>query len=346
MHHPVALGLGIASRCMDDELLEVWYPVVFGGSCGPLIREIATVLALDTAPDCARIDIDGKALSSLADLCGNHDRLTEAAIVQRLANSNTKVQAVLLNRDGAIRGVADAYLKLHLLSLRLALPNTLNLDGIFAALPNIAWTSEGPCRLEQLPMKRLEARLRGQTLQVNSVDKFPRMTDYVMPDGVRIADASRVRLGAYLGHGVTIMHEGFVNFNAGARGPGMIEGRLSQGVLMGEDSDLGGGASTMGTLSGGGNTVISIGRQCLVSANAGIGISLGDRCTVEAGLYITAGMPVEVLDEHRKFITTVRARELSGGSDMLFIRNATTGRVECRTNSRAISLNPELHDSQ
>jgi 2,3,4,5-tetrahydropyridine-2-carboxylate N-succinyltransferase len=178
---------------------------------------------------------------------------------------------------------------------------------------------------------------------VHCLDKFPRMTDYVIPTGVRIADASRIRLGAYLGEGTTVMHEGFVNFNAGAIGPNMVEGRISQGVIVGEHTDLGGSSSTMGTLSGGGNIKVSIGRYCLIGANAGTGISLGDRCTIEAGLYITAGTVVDVIDEDGNRVRTAKARELSGLSDMLFIRNSRTSKVECRTNRAAIKLNEQLH---
>ena len=184
---------------------------------------------------------------------------------------------------------------------------------------------------------------RGETLTVHSVDKFPRMTDYVVPIGVRIADTARVRLGAYIGEGTTVMHEGFINFNAGTEGPGMVEGRISAGVFVGSGSDLGGSSSTMGTLSGGGNIVISLGRECLLGANAGIGIPLGDRCTVEAGLYITAGTKVVMLDEQGEAVQTIKARELAGKSDLLLRRNSTTGAVECLTNKSAVELNEELH---
>ena len=189
----------------------------------------------------------------------------------------------------------------------------------------------------------MKQRLTGQTLHIYSVDKFPRMVDYVVPGGVRIADASRIRLGAYLGEGTTVMPSGQINFNAGAIGPSMIEGRISQGVTVGAGSDLGGGASTMGTLSGGGNTVISIGRNCLIGANAGTGIPLGDGCTIAAGLYVTLGTTVDVVDEQRTLIRTVKARELAFGNDMMFVRNGTTGRLECRTNRRTIELNQALH---
>lgn len=250
---------------------------------------------------------------------------------------------VRLNADEAISSTAEAYLKLHLLSHRLTLPNTLNLDGIFAHLPNLAWTSAGPVEADKLSDALIAARVKGEHLEVMSIDKFPKMVNYVMPGGVRIADASRIRLGAYLGDGTTVMHEGFVNFNAGAMGPNMVEGRISQGVIIDEGTDLGGSASTMGTLSGGGNITITLGKNCLIGANAGTGIPLGDRCTIEAGLYITAGTVVSLVDETGEEIRKVKARELAGGSDMLFIRNSQNGQVLCRTNRQAIELNEALH---
>jgi len=260
-----------------------------------------------------------------------------------LAQTDARLTAVRLDADAEIRSTAEAYLKLHLLSHRLALPNSLNLSGIFAHLPNVAWTTAGPVAVVELPAAIRRARLSGAHLEVMAVDKFPKMTNYVVPTGVRIADASRIRLGAYLGEGTTVMHEGFVNFNAGALGPNMIEGRISQGVTVGAHSDLGGSSSTMGTLSGGGEIVISIGESCLIGANAGTGIPLGDRCTIEAGLYITAGTRVSVQDETGREVKVVKARELAGGSDMLFIRNSANGRIECRSNRRAIELNEQLH---
>ena len=260
-----------------------------------------------------------------------------------LLEADQPLTAVQLPADEAISDTAQAYLKLHLLSHRLTLPNTLNLDGIFAHLPNLAWTSIGPVEPDLLTETLLSARLRGEHIEVMSLDKFPKMVNYVMPTGVRIADASRIRLGAYLGDGTTVMHEGFVNFNAGAIGPNMVEGRISQGVIIGEGTDLGGSSSTMGTLSGGGEIKITIGKNCLIGANAGTGIPLGDRCTIEAGLYITSGTVVSVEDEHGEAVRKVKARELAGSSDMLFIRNSQTGQVVCRTNRQAIALNEALH---
>lgn len=236
-------------------------------------------------------------------------------------------------------GTADAYLRLHLLSHRLVKPHDVNLDGIFGALPNVAWTSVGPIDPANLTAVQLKARANGIALQVFSVDKFPRMTDYVAPSGVRVADADRVRLGAHLAEGTTVMHEGFVNFNAGTLGHSMVEGRISAGVVVGDGSDVGGGSSIMGTLSGGGSEVISIGERCLLGANAGIGISLGDDCTVEAGLYVTAGTLVTLPDGE-----VVKGRDLSGANGLLFRRNSKTGTVEALQRSGSwAGLNAALH---
>jgi 2,3,4,5-tetrahydropyridine-2-carboxylate N-succinyltransferase len=239
--------------------------------------------------------------------------------------------------------VEDAYLKLHMLSHRLVKPHGTDLTGIFGLLPNVAWTDEGPIDLSELAERQLSARLKGKVLEVASVDKFPKMTNYVVPEGVRIAHSARVRLGAYLGAGTTVMHEGFINFNAGTAGPGMVEGRISAGVMVGKGSDLGGGCSTMGTLSGGGNMIISVGEECLIGANAGLGIPLGDRCTIEAGLFITAGTKVTVLDDAKQAVETTAARYLAGRADLLFRRNSQSGSVECLTNKTAIELNESLH---
>ena len=214
---------------------------------------------------------------------------------------------------------------------------------MFICWVSVLHTNKGAVDLSELSGKQLEARINGELLAVKSVDKFPPMTDYVVPSGVRIAATSRVRLGAYVGEGTTIMHEGFVNFNAGTEGTSMVEGRISAGVMIGEGSDLGGGCSTMGTLSGGGNMIISVGANCLLGANAGIGIPLGDRCTVEAGLYITAGTKVMMLDDQNNAVETIKARDLAGKSDLLFRRNSVNGQVECKTNKTAIELNEELH---
>jgi 2,3,4,5-tetrahydropyridine-2-carboxylate N-succinyltransferase len=252
------------------------------------------------------------------------------------------VTTVIEDLDSPPADVADAYLRLHLLSHRLVRPHGLSLDGIFGVLPNVAWTSLGPVDIEQVPAARERARAKGVNLMVLGVDKFPRMVDYVIPSGVRIADADRVRLGAHLAEGTTVMHEGFCNYNAGTLGASMVEGRISAGVVVGDGSDVGGGASIMGTLSGGGSQVISIGERCLLGANAGIGISLGDDCVVEAGLYITAGTRVTLPDGE-----VVKALELSGASNLLFRRDSTTGTVHALQRSGSWGgLNAALHAGQ
>ena len=251
-----------------------------------------------------------------------------------------KVTVTIESIDKPATDAVDAYARLHLLSRREVKPHEVNLDGVFGLLSNVAWTSAGPVVPGKVDALRAAVAAHGHDLHVTSVDKFPRMTDYVVPDGVRIADADRVRLGAHLADGTTVMHEGFVNFNAGTLGPSMVEGRISAGVVVGAHSDLGGSASIMGTLSGGGTEVISVGEQCLIGANAGIGISLGDNCTVEAGLYITGGTKITLPDG------SVRpGRELSGESGLLYRRNSVTGTVEAVSSDGAkwSGLNAELH---
>ena len=247
--------------------------------------------------------------------------------------------SLVIDTDAAPADSADAYLRLHLLSHRLMKPRSMNLDGIFGHLQNVAWTDRGPVAVDAIESVQWNLARKGRPLTVHGVDKFPRMVDYVVPSGVRIADASRVRLGAYLSAGTTVMHEGFCNFNAGTLGASMVEGRISQGVIVGDGSDIGGGASIMGTLSGGGKEMVTIGERCLLGANAGIGISLGDDCVVEAGLYVTAG--TVVLDPDG---TPVKAKFLSGQSGLLYRRNSLTGAVE--TSMRKGSwggLNADLH---
>lgn len=238
------------------------------------------------------------------------------------------------------KDTADAWLRLHLLSHRLIRPHQANLDGIFGLLANVAWTSAGPCPPEKVDELRLLERAAGRHLAVYGVDKFPRMTDYVVPAGVRIADADRVRLGAHLAAGTTVMQKGFVNFNAGTLGTSMVEGSISSGVVVGEGSDIGAGASIMGTLSGGGQIVISVGERSLVGANAGIGIALGDDCVVEAGCYVTAGSKVLLTETGE----VVKAATLSGASNVLFLRNSVTGALEARPRTgKGITLNAALH---
>ena len=275
-----------------------------------------------------------------ADSCPPNQRNNLAAHAHD-ARRGVEIIAVVTEIDTAAapQDAADVYLRLHLLSHRLAKPRTLNLDGAFGLLANVAWTSIGPVALDVVEEVREALRRKGEHLTVHGVDKFPRMTDYVVPSGVRIADASRVRLGAHLAEGTTVMHEGFCNFNAGTLGASMVEGRISAGVIVGNGSDIGGGASIMGTLSGGGKEMITVGERCLLGANSGLGISLGDDSIIEAGLYITAGTLVRLPDA-----TTVKARELSGVSNMLFRRNSTTGTVEAVTRTGSWGgLNAALH---
>ena len=266
------------------------------------------------------------------------DGLESLATADPARRVRAVVRLVEVDLDAAPADAPDAYLRLHLLSHCLVRPNTINLDGIFAALPNVVWTSAGACAVDGFEQTRLRLRAAGH-VAVYGVDKFPRMTDFVVPVGVRIADADRVRLGAHLSPGTTVMHEGFCNFNAGTLGTSMVEGRIVQGVVVGDGSDIGAGASIMGTLSGGGTERVSIGERCLVGANGGIGIALGDDCVVEAGLYVTAGTKVTLPDG-----SVVKARDLSGSSNILLIRNSVTGAVEARSRTGSgIALNAALH---
>ncbi len=308
----MAWGAGLTTEAADGTTLDVWYRWFGWGEFG------------DDEMVKAYPDLDVQ-----LGMREQHDDLRN--VVVRPIRLSVDV-------DAAPSSAADAYLRLHLLSGRLAQPHSLNMDGIFGALNNAVWTNLGPVAVPELDDVRLRVKQAGQVLHVHGVDKFPRMLDYVVPSGVRIADASRVRLGAHLADGTVVMHEGFCNFNAGTLGTSMVEGRISAGVVVGDGSDVGGGASIMGTLSGGGTETISIGERCLLGANAGIGISLGDDCAVEAGLYITASTPVLTPDG------VVKARELSGISGTLFIRDGQTGKVIARPRTKSWGeLNDALH---
>jgi len=286
-------------------------------------------------PALGRLPSTAAAPHELASLTGTQENAADRGV-------RLDVSVCDIDLDEPPTGVVDAYLRLHLLSHRLVRPHGTNLAGVFAILNNVAWTTAGPVDPAQLPAVRLRFRAAGEWLGVHGLDKFPRMTDYVVPTGVRIADADRVRLGAHLAAGTTVMHEGFVNFNAGTLGSSMVEGRISAGVVVGDGSDVGGGASIMGTLSGGGAEVISLGRGCLVGANAGLGISLGDGCVVEAGLYVTAGTRVCLPDGE-----VVKARELSGADNLLLRRNSQTGAVQALPRSGTWGgLNAALHAHQ
>ena len=272
----------------------------------------------------------------------------EKTEIENLDNIETNKEIIKLswnqdNLDEPVDGVVSAYLKLHLLSYKFVKPNSINLDGLFSSLPNIAWTNQGPVSLDEIDGKLLESKTSSNNLYIRSLDKFPCLTDYIIPKNVRIADASRVRLGAYLSPGTTVMHEGFVNFNAGTLGKAMIEGRISAGVVIGDNSDLGGGCSTMGTLSGGNNIKISVGKNCLLGANSGIGIPLGDNCTVEAGLYITSGTKIQLHDIEGNPSMIKKGLELANSSDLVFLRNSINGMVIAKPNKKSIQLNSQLH---
>lgn len=336
-----AFGIGIGTQNNQGEWLEVFYqqPVITPDS--GLMEVARNVLGYQGGNQA--MAVTPEKLKSLADGLRQIGQIDQSTLAGKAAESQRPVVITLLDTDDTASSTPEVYLKLHLISSRQARPHELKLDGIFGLLPNLAWTSEGAVDLNELSDRQLKTRLQGRTLEVKSVDKFPQMTDYVVPKGVRIADTARVRLGAYVGEGTTVMHEGFINFNAGTEGKSMIEGRISAGVMIGEGSDLGGGCSTMGTLSGGGNIIISVGENCLIGANAGIGIPLGDRCKVEAGLYITAGTKVALLDDNNELVEVLKARDLASKPDLLFRRNSQTGAVECRSHKTAIELNEELH---
>ena len=314
------IATGIASTSLDGEILAIRYTeIVSMNSRKDKFESLNSLYQ--------QMEKEGSDFTKLSKKEGQILKEREKLIVHKISE------------DTPVENVKDAYLKLHLLSMKLVKPNTINLEGIFSALPNVAWTNQGPIHPNDLEKLRPEY----DSLYIRSLDKFPCLTDYVIPNGVRIADASRVRLGAYLSEGTTIMHEGFVNFNAGTLGPSMIEGRISAGVVIGKNSDLGGGCSTMGTLSGGNDVKISVGEDCLLGANSGLGIPLGDRCIVEAGLYLTGGSKVEMLNSDNELTETVKASTLSGKDDLLFIRNSLTGAIQCKPNGKSVILNETLH---
>ena len=339
-----AFGLGVGHQNSDDQWLDTYYPKALCRPDPAVVSIIADVFDWDGSNLTREITADDlddflEALEDSDD--GDAEGLLKA--LTPLAGTEQLLVICVLATDEKPQTVPEVYLKLSMISMRKIQPHGTNLDGVFGLLPNIAWTSQGPIDVKELAHAQTRARAYGEVLTVHSVDKFPRMTDYVVPHGVRIGDASRIRLGAHLGEGTTVMHEGFINFNAGTLGVSMIEGRISAGVVVGDGSDLGGGSSTMGTLSGGGNIIISVGEQSLLGANAGLGIPLGDRCTIESGLYLTAGSKVKLLDKEGKAVGTVKARELANKDDLLFRRNSLTGEIECLANKSAVAHNDELH---
>ena len=310
-----AFGVGVASVNSDNQIIEARF----------LKAELS--------------QIDEKQIA------GTIDSLISQDLIRKISTKKISIQISL---DAAPKDVADVYLRLHLLSMRKVKPNQINLDGVFGILPNLIWSSIGPCQLENFEIVRAELLAKYPAIAFYGVDKFPRMIDYVIPDGVRIADGNRVRLGAYLSSGTTVMHEGFVNFNAGTLGKSMVEGRISAGVVVGDGTDIGGGASIMGTLSGGGKEKISVGERTLLGANSGLGISLGNDCVVEAGLYLTAGSKVMLPKEPNQSAgKVVKAVELSGANNLLFRRNSQTGAIEALPKSGSWQgLNSVLHQNQ
>ena len=320
-----ALGVGLATVAVDGTVLDTWYPL-------PELADGADGMAAEPGT----VQVPASELEpSLVDALGpDPDRGVEVVAVRTVADLT-----------GPPGSAYDVYLRLHLISHRLVRPHGVDLTGIFGHLANVVWTNHGPCPVPEFERVRARLRARGP-VTVYAVDKFPRMVDYVIPTGVRIGDADRVRLGAHLASGTTVMHEGFVNFNAGTLGTSMVEGRISGGVVVGDGSDVGGGASIMGTLSGGGKETIAVGERCLVGANAGLGISLGDDCVVEAGLYVTAGTRVTLFeDQHADRGSVVKAVELSGRPGLLFRRDSTTGAVHAlpRSEGARVELNDALH---
>lgn len=339
-----AAGLGIATTDSKNNVIEVFFAKSF------LQTEKNHDAVSDFVKICSEIfSYDGgNSTFSISEM--NIDHLIEIfdghsgtiSFLDTVRSAQSRAYITILEKDEAPKDIFESYLKLSLLSSRAVKPNCLDLDGIFANLPNLVWTSQGAMTLEDYSEHQLAARVQGINLEVYSVDKFPKMLNHIVPSGVRVGDASRIRLGAHLGDGTTVMHEGFVNFNAGTLGKGMIEGRISAGVVVGDGSDLGGGCSTMGTLSGGNNIRISVGENCLIGANAGVGIPLGDNCIIEAGLYITAGSKVTYLGDDN-FPTVMKASELTGVSDLLFRRNSQSGAIEVIKKVNEVTLNEELH---
>jgi len=364
---PAAFAVGLASYGVADvanpaagpneKVLDVYYPVVnlqehYGSAA--LLAELTGYLEGSATYPLERSQLQ-QALDWLAPFVGDGQAHPNTQLLQDLlegdATAPPEGPAALVPRRVVVTFIGDlaappvdaydVYLRLHLLSHRKVQPHGLNLDGAFGLLNNVVWTNLGPFDPETFERLRLRLRARGVPVLVHAIDKFPRLADYVIPSGVRIADADRVRLGAHLAPGTTVMHEGFCNFNAGTLGRSMVEGRISAGVVVDDGSDIGGGASIMGTLSGGGKVVVRVGKNCLLGANSGLGIPLGDNCTIEAGLYVTAGMPVKLPDGR-----VVKARELAGQNDLLFLRHSQTGEVLVRHKQNQVVLNEALHANQ
>lgn len=335
---PMAFGIGIASRSRSGRTLEVFFPFLRYRSEFELATRIAKLVGHTTGN--ATYNFTPAHAKEFAASFPKADK--DAALFNKLATTTQTLVAVFLATDSAPASTEEAYLKLSLLSHKLARPLELNLSSVFEVLPNVAWTSEGPIDIDEIDERLLEARLKGGRLHVHSVDRFPKLLDHVVPENVRVTDGSRVRLGAFLGPGTTVMQTGLVNFNAGTEGPNMVEGRVSVGVFVGGGSDLGGGSSIMSSIYRDASN-ISIGKDCVVGANSGAGISLGDECTIEAGLYVTAGTKVEMLDSTGRRLGTIKARDLSGKNNLLFRRNSSTGQVEALRSDPTVQLNKKMH---
>ena len=338
-----SLAFGTATKNCDQKIIEAFFPNPILNPNEDLVATIAALTGYQTGNQV--IEVTPAIAEQLAAAFSGENDSDNADFAVAAAKSTQTLVLVILATDEAPQTVAEGYLKLQLISHRLVKPHGVVLDGIFGLLHNIAWTNKGAIDLPELKDRQIEARLKGETIIVDCVDKFPKMVDYVVPAGVRIADTSRVRLGAHVGEGTTVMHEGFINFNAGTTGVSMVEGRISAGVMVGEGSDIGGGASIMGTLSGGGKMVVAIGENSLLGANAGLGFPLGNRCTIESGLYVTAGSKVKMLDNEGKEAGSVKARDLANKDDLLFRRNSMTGQIECLANKSAVELNSMLHSN-
>ncbi|PKG38249.1 2,3,4,5-tetrahydropyridine-2,6-dicarboxylate N-succinyltransferase [Psychromonas sp. Urea-02u-13] len=338
-----ALAFGTATKNRDQKIIEAFFPNPLLNPSEDLVAVVGALIGYQGGNE--TLEVTAEIAEQLSAAFNGADETANADFAIAASKSTQPLVLTILATDAAPATVAEGYLKLQLISHRLVQPHGLVLDGIFGVLHNIAWTNKGAIDLPELADRQIEARLSGETITVDCVDKFPKMVDYVVPSGIRIADTSRVRLGAHVGQGTTVMHEGFINFNAGTTGVSMVEGRISAGVMVGEGSDIGGGASIMGTLSGGGKMVIKIGENSLLGANAGLGIPLGSRCTIESGLYVTAGSKVKMLDNEGNDAGFAKARELANKDDLLFRRNSMTGQIECLANKSAVELNSMLHSN-
>ncbi len=351
---PAAYGMGVATKGPSGDILDVWYPQPNLATNAFVPAALATATGYRSGTE--TFEMTAEQVDQFIEICAPaesyaavpHPNLAAARVMRSMLDAEPPlggerlvVASFIGSLDDAPINPIDSYLRLHLLSTRLVAPHGVSVEGIFGKLTNVVWTNLGPFEVEGFELKRGQLRAMGHNVVVNGVDKFPRMLDYVTPSGVRIADGGRVRLGAHLAEGTTVMHNGFCNFNAGTLGTSMVEGRISAGVVVGDGSDVGGGASIMGTLSGGGTEVISVGKDCLIGAQGGIGISLGDNCIVAAGCYVTAGTLVTTPDG-----TVVKAKELSGHDGLMYIQNSQTGAVEARARKSGSSwqgLNQDLH---